>query len=59
MVCLATAHPCKFPDAVVRATGKEPEKPEAIRSLEGKERRVAVLPHDPEKLKRFLQEQAI
>ncbi len=59
MICLATAHPCKFPDAVLRATGVEPEKPLSIRSLEGKERRVTVLPYDIEKVKAFLAEHAI
>ena len=59
MICLATAHPCKFPRAVTKATGREPEKPEAIRRLEGKERRVTVLPYDVEKVKTYLAEHAI
>jgi threonine synthase len=54
MICLATAHPCKFPKAVVEATGKEPPRPEAIRRLEGKERRLTVLPYDVEKVKEFV-----
>ena len=33
VVCLATAHPCKFPEAVARATGKEPERPEKIKGV--------------------------
>ncbi len=39
MVVLSTAHPAKFPDAVKRATGREPEVPAALeRCLEGRER---------------------
>ena len=30
VVCLSTAHPAKFPDAVVRAIGAEPEAPERL-----------------------------
>ncbi len=54
MICLATAHPCKFPEAVVKATGVEPQRPPAIKSLEGKKRRVTVLPYDVEKVKEFI-----
>ncbi len=39
MVVLSTAHPAKFPDAVKRAIGREPEVPAALqRCLEGRER---------------------
>lgn len=39
MVVLSTAHPAKFPDAVKRAVGREPEVPAALqRCLEGRER---------------------
>ncbi len=54
MVCLATAHPCKFPDAVFKATGREPEKPPSIRALEGKKRRFEVLPKDQELVKSYI-----
>lgn len=30
MVVLSTAHPSKFPDAVIRATGKKPELPQRL-----------------------------
>lgn len=30
MVVLSTAHPAKFPDAVIRATGKKPELPQRL-----------------------------
>ena len=33
MVCLATAHPAKFPDAVEAATGVRPALPERLADL--------------------------
>jgi threonine synthase len=39
IVCLSTAHPAKFPDAVRKAIGVEPEIPERLAAaLEGEER---------------------
>jgi threonine synthase len=39
IVCLSTAHPAKFPDAVHKATGVEPEVPQRLATaLEGEER---------------------
>jgi threonine synthase len=44
MVCLATAHPAKFPDAVEQATGVRPELPERLTGLLEGEERYEVLP---------------
>jgi threonine synthase len=46
MVCLATAHPAKFPDAVEAATGKRPELPERLAGLLDGEERYEVLPNE-------------
>ncbi len=46
MVCLATAHPAKFPDAVERATGVRPALPERLADLLEREERYDVLPAD-------------
>lgn len=46
MVILSTAHPAKFPDAVKRAIGKEPEQPERLLLKLGSEERCTVLPAD-------------
>lgn len=59
MVCLATAHPAKFPEAVKRAIGKEPPKPARIAELEGKERRFQVLPSRAEAVKEYIERHAI
>ncbi|MGW8287833.1 MAG: threonine synthase [Desulfobulbales bacterium] len=43
VVCLATAHPAKFGGAVIKAIGKEPELPPALKDLHDKESRCEVL----------------
>ncbi len=54
VICLSTAHPAKFPDVVVKATGKAPEKPAGIVKLEGLPRKVADMPNDAEAVKEFI-----
>lgn len=46
MVCLATAHPAKFPDAVEAAIGVRPELPPALADLFDLPERYDVLPAD-------------
>ena len=46
MVCLATAHPAKFPDAVERATGQRPPLPPRLADLFERPERYDVLPND-------------
>jgi threonine synthase len=44
MVCLATAHPAKFPDAVEEATGIRPPLPERLADLLERDERYVELP---------------
>ena len=46
VVCLATAHPAKFPDAVEQATGRRPELPDRLGDLFEREERMTSLPND-------------
>ncbi|MGH9211590.1 MAG: threonine synthase [Acidimicrobiales bacterium] len=46
VVCLATAHPAKFPDAVEQATGIRPSLPEHLGDLFDRPERYEVLPAD-------------
>jgi threonine synthase len=46
MVCLATAHPAKFPDAVEAATGVRPPLPEHLADLFDRPERYVELPND-------------
>jgi threonine synthase len=46
MIVLATAHPAKFPDVVLRATGRTPEQPERLHLKLGQHERYTPLPND-------------
>lgn len=55
-VCLATAHPAKFGDAVRQAIGVEAEPPPSLQGLMDKETRCALLPADTQAIKAFMRE---
>ena len=46
MICLATAHAAKFPDAVEQACGIRPELPNRMADLYERPERMVVLPND-------------
>ena len=46
IVCVATAHPAKFPDAVEAAIGERPELPPHLRDLLDREERYVTLSND-------------
>jgi threonine synthase len=46
LVCLATAHPAKFPEAVERAIGRRPQPPEGLARLADLPERYVTLPPD-------------
>ena len=59
VICLATAHPAKFPDAVNKATGKDPERPMSLNGLENREKRCEIIAADTESVKSFLAKNAL
>ena len=59
VVCLATAHPAKFGDAVVKATGEAPELPPGLQGLENKESRCEVLSPDIKAVQEFIAKNAL
>jgi threonine synthase len=59
VVCLATAHPAKFGDAVMKATGKAPELPPALAGLENMESRCEVLEPDIKAVQEFIAANAL
>jgi len=59
VICLATAHPAKFPDAVNQATGKEPERPKSLDGLEERERLCETIEAAKDKIKAYLVENAL
>jgi threonine synthase len=56
MVCLATAHPAKFPDAVEAATGVRPPLPPALADLMERPECYETLPNDLAEVRSFIDE---
>jgi len=54
MICLATAHPAKFPGAIREATGKDIAKHPIVDALADLPTRCEVLPASPDSLKDYL-----
>jgi threonine synthase len=54
VVTLATAHPAKFPEAVMKATGLRPALPAAMKNILRSTERYATLPNDESRLKLFV-----
>lgn len=59
VVCLATAHPAKFGDAVTKAIGSEPPLPPALADLASRESRCAVLDAEIDAIKDFVAANAL
>ncbi|MSP42065.1 MAG: threonine synthase [Alphaproteobacteria bacterium] len=55
MVCLATAHPAKFPDAVEKATGVRPQLPPRYADLRQLPERYATLANDLSQVQAFIE----
>jgi threonine synthase len=60
LICLATAHPAKFPDAVREAIGILPPTPPQLRDLDARPERFEVVPADRDliaaRIRRFVHE---
>jgi threonine synthase len=59
VVCLATAHPAKFGEAVVTATGIEPERPAVLNGIENLPTRCEVMENDPAAVRAFIERHAL
>lgn len=59
MVCLSTAHPAKFGDAVTNAIGRAPDIPASLENLEDKESRCEVLDAKVDVVKSFVEQHAL
>ena len=56
IVVLATAHPSKFSDVVMKETGVRPELPENFKNILDKEEKYEKLPKDIKKIKNYILE---
>jgi threonine synthase len=54
VVCLATAHPAKFGDAVREAIGSDPPMPPSLTDIYTKEKRCSIVAADTETIKAFI-----
>ena len=59
VICLATAHPAKFGEAVTRAIGSEPPLPSVLADLEHRESRCVVLDAELAAIKEFVAAHAL
>lgn len=59
LICLATAHPAKFDEAVIIATGREPERPASLKGIENLPTRCKVLDADLAEVRKFIELNAI
>ncbi len=57
VICLSTAHPAKFPQAIEKAIGILPPEPESIRVLKNKQKRLVVLDNSAEGVKNFIEKE--
>jgi threonine synthase len=59
MICLATAHPAKFGEAVGRAIGRAPALPPGLAGLENMPSRCEVVDADMDTIKEFIVRHAV
>ncbi len=59
MLCLATAHPAKFPDAVHQAIGRDPDRPASLDGLEERPRRCETIDAETGEIKEFVERHAL
>lgn len=59
LICLATAHPAKFDDAVTMATGVEPERPAVLHGIEKLPTRCEIMENDPKAVQAYIEQKAI
>jgi threonine synthase len=58
VVCLATAHPAKFDQAVEQAIGRRPQRPPSLQDIEQRESRCAVIDARIDAVKEFVAKNA-
>ena len=59
MICLATAHPAKFGEAVHEAIGIEPELPPVLANMSETDSRCVILDANTEQIKSYMQEHVL
>ena len=58
-IVLATAHPCKFPDAIKKAIDIKSDLPEELMFVMGKKENYDIIDNDVEKIKQYIKEKIL
>ena len=56
--CFETAHPCKFPEAIIKAISNNPPIPDFVKNIYNKKENFTVLENDLELIKKYIQNKA-
>jgi threonine synthase len=56
--CFETAHPCKFPESIIKAINNDPPIPEFVKNIYKKKENFTVLQNDLELIKKYIQNKA-
>jgi threonine synthase len=59
IICLATAHPAKFGEAVARAIGRPPDLPPPLAGLQDKQRRCEIMDANVMKVRQYITQHAL
>ncbi|HET6421141.1 MAG TPA: threonine synthase [Geobacteraceae bacterium] len=59
VICLATAHPAKFGEAVARATGIDPPRPASLAGIENLPSKCDIKDSDLEEIRAYIKEKAL
>lgn len=59
VICLATAHPAKFGEAVTKATGLEPPRPPSLAGIESLPSRCEIKDADLDEIRNYIMEKAL
>ncbi|MFO7983745.1 MAG: threonine synthase [Desulfuromonadales bacterium] len=59
LICLSTAHPAKFGDAVKKAIGFNPPRPPSLKGIEERKQRMDIIDADSESIKAYLAQNAL
>ena len=55
-IVLATAHPCKFPEAIEKSIGTKPSLPEELKHVMGEKENYDIIANNLSKTKQYIKE---
>jgi threonine synthase len=55
-IVLATAHPCKFPDAIIKSINVKPKLPEELKYIMGEKENYDIISNNLDKIKKYIKD---